>query len=390
MKATNRNLGLLGSVGLGAILMYIFDPGIGKRRRALIRDKMFRLAHRTADAIDATSHDLQNRILGLVAETRGLTAKKEVGEDVLAQRVRSRLGFLVSHPSSVEVRVENGKVILSGPILGNEVDRLLRRISSVRGVRTVENRLEVHESAESIPGLQGETKSSKGEAPDFMQSSWSPATRFMVGTAAGASLFCAARRRDKLGAAVAILSTVMLARALANMEFRRLVGVGAGRRAIDIQKIISVAAPAEHVFSFWTNYENFPRFMSNVRNVRQISESRSHWVVAGPAGLDIKWDAVLTSYVPNETLAWETVPGSPIQHAGIVRFQPNPDGTTRLDVRMSYNPVMGGLGHAVAALFGADPKSQLDQDLMRMKSMIETGIAAHDAARKEKGEAYIH
>jgi uncharacterized membrane protein len=257
--------------------------------------------------------------------------------------------------------------------------------SSVRGVRTVENRLEVHQGAESIPGLQGETKSSKGEAPDFMQSNWSPATRFTVGTAAGASLFCAARRRDKLGAAVAILSTVMLARALANMEFRRLVGVGAGRRAIDIRKSINVAAPAEHVFSFWTSYENFPRFMSNVRNVRQMSESRSHWVVAGPAGLDIEWDAVLSSYVLNEALAWETVPGSPIQHAGIVRFQPNPDGTTRLDVRMSYNPVMGGLGHAVAALFGADPKSQLDQDLM-----IETAIAAHDAAPKEKGEAYIH
>ncbi|HZA54428.1 MAG TPA: BON domain-containing protein, partial [Candidatus Udaeobacter sp.] len=158
MKATNRNLGLLGSVGLGAVLMYIFDPGIGKRRRALMRDKTIRLAHKTADAIDATSHDLQNRILGLVAATRGLTSKKEVGDDVLAQRVRSRLGFLVSHPSSVEVRVENGKVIFSGPILGNEVDRLLRRISSVRGVRTVENRLEVHESAESIPGLQGESR----------------------------------------------------------------------------------------------------------------------------------------------------------------------------------------------------------------------------------------
>jgi uncharacterized membrane protein len=57
---------------------------------------------------------------------------------------------------------------------------------------------------------------------------------------------------------------------------------------------------------------------------------------------------------------------------------------------MSYNPVMGGLGHAVAALFGADPKSRIDEDLMRMKTMIETGIAAHDAARKEKGEAYIH
>ena len=57
---------------------------------------------------------------------------------------------------------------------------------------------------------------------------------------------------------------------------------------------------------------------------------------------------------------------------------------------MSYNPVVGGLGHAIASLFGADPKKQMDEDLMRMKSMIETGVQPHDAARKDEGQAYIH
>jgi uncharacterized membrane protein len=56
---------------------------------------------------------------------------------------------------------------------------------------------------------------------------------------------------------------------------------------------------------------------------------------------------------------------------------------------MSYNPVAGALGHAVAALFSADPKSQMDQDLSRMKTMLETGIPSHDAA--VKGEiTYTH
>jgi uncharacterized membrane protein len=75
---------------------------------------------------------------------------------------------------------------------------------------------------------------------------------------------------------------------------------------------------------------------------------------------------------------------------GRIRFQPNPDGSTRLDIRISYNPVAGGLGHAVAALFGADPKTQMDEDLLRMKTLIETGVPPHDAARKEEAGTYTH
>jgi uncharacterized membrane protein len=130
--------------------------------------------------------------------------------------------------------------------------------------------------------------------------------------------------------------------------------------------------------------------MSNVRQIQETGNSQSHWVVAGPGGVPVEWNAVVTNYVPNQSLGWKTAPGSPIAHAGIVRFEPNPDGSTRVEVRMTYNPVAGALGHTVASLFGADPKSEMDADLMRMKSMIETGLPAHDAARKDGGEAYTH
>jgi uncharacterized membrane protein len=229
-----------------------------------------------------------------------------------------------------------------------------------------------------------------GKTIDLIQSRWSPSTRFLVGTAAGASLFYAARRRDAVGAATAILSAAILARVLANLEFKRLIGLRVGARAIDIQKTVNVAAPVENVFVFWTNYQNFPSFMSNVRSVRKIDEYQSHWIVAGPAGVPIEWDATITQFVPNQTLAWETVTGSPIQHAGSVQFRSNSDGTTRLDIKMSYNPLVGGLGHAVASLFGSDPKRQMDQDLMRMKSMIETGVPPHGAPGGDAREAYVH
>jgi uncharacterized membrane protein len=60
------------------------------------------------------------------------------------------------------------------------------------------------------------------------------------------------------------------------------------------------------------------------------------------------------------------------------RFQSNPDGSTRIDIRLSYNPPAGALGHAIASIFGSDPKHQMEQDLVRFKSLIEEGKATAD------------
>ena len=69
-----------------------------------------------------------------------------------------------------------------------------------------------------------------------------------------------------------------------------------------------------------------------------------------------------------------------MENSGLVRFDSNAGGTTRVQVRLSYNPPAGAAGHAVAALFGADPKREMDEDLMRMKSLMETGDPPHDDA----------
>jgi uncharacterized membrane protein len=70
-----------------------------------------------------------------------------------------------------------------------------------------------------------------------------------------------------------------------------------------------------------------------------------------------------------------------VENAGIVRFRPNPDGTTQIDVRISYNPPGGAIGHAVAALFGADPKRAMDEDMVRLKSLLEEGKTRADGKR---------
>jgi uncharacterized membrane protein len=121
--------------------------------------------------------------------------------------------------------------------------------------------------------------------------------------------------------------------------------------------------------------------MTNVREVRDLGKGHSQWTVAGPAGASVKWDVRITKLIPNELIAWKSEPGSAIANAGLVKFEPGHNGGTRVTVRMSYNPPAGAIGHLIATLFGANPKREMDQDLLRMKTMIETGHAPRDAAQ---------
>ena len=124
--------------------------------------------------------------------------------------------------------------------------------------------------------------------------------------------------------------------------------------------------------------------MRNVRSVEPRAEGQSYWTVAGPAGTTVQWDSVTTRLQPNEHIAWRTVAGSAVQHAGMIYFSPADDGT-RVHIDMSYRPPAGALGHVVAKLFGADPKSEFDEDLMRLKSTLETGKAPQDASQRDAG-----
>jgi osmotically-inducible protein OsmY len=145
--------------GLGAGLMYLLDPQGGGRRRALARDKAMHVLRKGGEAARKRSRDLGNRTKGFVAEARSSLRQSEVDDEILRDRVRSKIGRVVSHPAAIEVAAANGCVVLSGPVLASEVDRLLSTVRSVKGVCGVENRLEVHEQAENVSALQGEGRS---------------------------------------------------------------------------------------------------------------------------------------------------------------------------------------------------------------------------------------
>ncbi len=127
--------------------------------------------------------------------------------------------------------------------------------------------------------------------------------------------------------------------------------------------------------------------MSHVREVRKVDDRRYHWVVDGPAGAHVGWDAEVTAEVPDELIAWRTVEGAPVRSAGVVQFEPTGYGGARIHIRMIYRPPANALGHTVAKLFGRDPKHQIDEDLLRFKRYMETGSwrTPQDAARQRVG-----
>jgi uncharacterized membrane protein len=145
---------------------------------------------------------------------------------------------------------------------------------------------------------------------------------------------------------------------------------GDRRRTVDIQKTIHIAAPVDQVYTFWSNYENFPLFMSNVRQVEDLGGGRSRWVVSGPGGAPIEWHAMVTERIPGDLIAWRSEPGSMLENAGVIRFRQE-NGGTRVDLRFCYHPPAGGAGQAVTELLGADPRAKVNEDLGRLKALLE-------------------
>jgi uncharacterized membrane protein len=368
---------LLAGMVIGAGAMYLLDPDRGARRRSLLRDQGVHVGHKLGDGLAATARDARNRTVGAAAEMRSRFRSDQADDEVLHERVRSAIGRVVSHPGAINVIVNEGRVTLSGHVLADEVDDLTARVQRVRGVSEVRNELEIHRSANGVPALQGGGRP-REERPELLQDNWAPTTRLVIGALGGVLAVQGLRRSDPARRALTVVGLGLLARAATNLPPRRLVGIGAGRRAIDIQKTIRVGAPVEEVWELWSNFENFPRFMSHIREVRKSGEGRSHWVAVGPGGIPVEWDAIVTDSIPNELIAWKSVEGSTVDTAGRVRFRPTSEGGTEIDVQLSYNPPAGALGHAVATLFAVDPKQAMDEDMVRLKSLLEEGKTRAD------------
>jgi uncharacterized membrane protein len=142
-----------------------------------------------------------------------------------------------------------------------------------------------------------------------------------------------------------------------------------------VNKTIIINRTPQELYSYWRDFQNFPRFMDYLESVQITGEKRSHWVAKGPAGKRVEWDAEITADQPNDLIAWRSVEGSSdVEHSGSVKFRPARGGRgTFIRVELEYRPPAGVVGVAVAKLLGRAPDQEIHQSLHRLKQLMEAG-----------------
>jgi uncharacterized membrane protein len=103
-----------------------------------------------------------------------------------------------------------------------------------------------------------------------------------------------------------------------------------------IEKSIEVRCPVSTVYNQWTQFEEFPRFMAGVKEVKQLDDTHVHWH-AEIWGKDKEWDAEITEQVPDQRIAWRSTSGD-APNAGSVHFENLGEDRTRVTLMMAYEP----------------------------------------------------
>lgn len=425
-QSTEHDLQLgkwLAGAALGAVVMYMLDPDRGAPRRAQSGRALRKLGRRTGDVFDKVANGIGARAAQAGSAVRH--AASETAEAV-RQRAAEAAGSLRDSTGEVAATVRDA---VHG--IGS---RAADTASSYAGPGSSHGQASdspVHDRAhEAIPERDSgradarypdgsstaaaHTDRGPGEKLDAslqaagmriagMASAVSSGSRNAALAGSALALYGLVARRTPLGFAAGLAGLALLASSAgtgkqssrssahrSSRPLRSLLGAANPARPVAVEKTIRIDASPEQVYDMFANYENFPRYMSNVIEVRDLGDRRSHWFVRGPAGTHFQWNARLTESSRPRRLAWESEPGAEVEQTGSILFEPFRNGT-RVTVHMSYRPPAGAVGHALASLLGSDPKRQMDQDLARMKSLVERGAASQPAgAAHESGSKFLH
>lgn len=208
----------------------------------------------------------------------------------------------------------------------------------------------------------------------------------------GLLLVAAVRRRDLLGAAAGAGSAALLYRGITGYcpaysalgidtaEHSREVHNPAASvpygTGVRVESSIAVARPPRELYDFWRRLDTLPQFMEHVEEVTILTERRSRWRVRAPVGSRATWEAEIVNDVPGQLIAWRSLPGSAIHHAGSVHFDRRND-LTDVRVVLEYAPPARYVGASMVRIFGDDPQRAVADDLRRFKEIVERGEHAN-------------
>lgn len=371
----------LAGAALGALAMYMLDPERGAARRAMSGQKLRELRRQGSGVLDNVVHGIGTRASEAGRTIRSAAAEAAAGAQQLAARGAAgaaQAAHQIAHQAeALSTPGASGAAAQGDGAAGALMQPVHQLIDQARGVAA---------SLGSAAGSGGSAGMLAGKR---------------VATLAGAALalYGLFGRRSTLGMAAGLAGLALLASrtgaagsrsaSRSGASLRSMLSSASPARPVVVEKTIRIDASPEQVFDLFANYENFPRYMSNVIEVRDLGERRSHWVVRGPAGTHFQWNAVLTESTRPRRLAWESEPGAEVEQTGSILFEPFRNGT-RVTVHMSYRPPAGMVGHALASLLGSDPKKQMEEDLSRMKSLVERGALARHGEPLASGGSFLH
>ena len=214
--------------------------------------------------------------------------------------------------------------------------------------------------------------------------------RLISGAGGGALAIYGLRRRDWLGASLALLGGNLVFRGTSGHSFvYQAMGVNTANttdtasnavtsvphnEGVKVEHVVTIEKAPEELYRFWRNFENLPRFMQHLQSVSVVDSIHSHWVANAPAGKSVEWNAEIINDRPNQLIAWRSVGHSQIGNAGSVHFTPAPGNRgTEVKIVLEYDPPAGRLGSLIAKLFGEEPNQQVREDLRHFKEIMEAG-----------------
>ncbi len=193
-----------------------------------------------------------------------------------------------------------------------------------------------------------------------------------LGAALLGGLLVAASPRGRAGRAGRMAGGALLAAAVVPSIERAIRRTGAARRRVASSASITIERPVPEVFSFFKDFESFPRVIGALRSVVDYQDGRSHWEAFTTSGEVAAWDVVVTKYVPYSVIAWESVPRSVVELFGVVRFTALGPSCTQIDIQMTYRPMRTSLRQAMQALVNRRPAQQLYAALERARFYLES------------------
>jgi uncharacterized membrane protein len=156
-----------------------------------------------------------------------------------------------------------------------------------------------------------------------------------------------------------------------------------------LEKLLTINRPPQQVYEFWRNLENLPRFMQHLKSVQVTGEKTSHWKAKGPGGVSAEWDAEMMDDYPGQQISWHSVGSAALPNKGRVEFKEAPgERGTEVKVSIDYYPPGGAAGRAAARLAQLLTAQQLEEDLKRLKQILETGEIATAERSAAKNTAF--